>query len=156
MAGWCIYIRQRMWSPLVQIMACCLFHVNPLSEPMLTYSQFDHKERISMKFYLKFWCLHQNAFENVCCKMAAILSQPQYVFSTPLTSLCFLLFTAVVVQFMWTTILTMDIMYLFKCFLWWFIQTKDINIYFYVLEHRNAHFCQFIKMVNQWVSAWKT
>ena len=39
-------------------MACHQDNAKPLSEPMLTYCQFDLKEHISMKFYLKFKYFH--------------------------------------------------------------------------------------------------
>ena len=35
---------------LVQIMACRLLGAKPLSEPMLTFSQFDHKEENSVEY----------------------------------------------------------------------------------------------------------
>ena len=37
-------------SWLVQLTACCLFYVKPLSEPVLTYCQLDPKKKFSMKF----------------------------------------------------------------------------------------------------------
>ena len=45
---------------LVQLMACRLDGVKPLSEPMLSYCQLDPKEHISVKFYsnLKFKSFH--------------------------------------------------------------------------------------------------
>ena len=52
----------------------------PLSEPMAKYCQSDLREHISMKHYLKFKSFHsRNAFENVICTMAVILSRPQCV-----------------------------------------------------------------------------
>ena len=39
-------------------MACCLFDAKSLSEPILAYCQFDHREHKSMKFYLKFESFH--------------------------------------------------------------------------------------------------
>ena len=48
--------------------------VFPLPETMLTYCQLDPQEQISMKFYRKNrFCIKKNAFENVMCKMSAIL-----------------------------------------------------------------------------------
>ena len=38
---------------LVQIMTCCLFDANSLSEPMITYCQFDHQEETLVKFCTK-------------------------------------------------------------------------------------------------------
>ena len=37
-------------SALVQIMACRLLGVKPLSEPMLGYCQLDPKEQTSLKY----------------------------------------------------------------------------------------------------------
>ena len=47
-----------------------------LPEPMLTYCQLDFREHISMKYCLKIrsFFIHENIFENVVCKMAAILA----------------------------------------------------------------------------------
>ena len=53
---------------LVQIMACCLFGNNPLSEPMMVYWRLNPKEHIK-KIHMKM----------LSAKMAAILSLPQYV-----------------------------------------------------------------------------
>ena len=58
-------------------MACCLFVTKPLPEPMLTYCQLDPLEQIkqlnSNQNTKPF--IHKNVFEDVVCKMAAILSQ---------------------------------------------------------------------------------
>ena len=43
-------MRQRPGSSLVQVMACRLFGVKPLPEPMLAYCQLDSLGLISMKF----------------------------------------------------------------------------------------------------------
>ena len=51
-------------------MACCPTGAKPLSEPMLINCLLD-----PWKFNLLFF--HENAFENVVYKMAAIMSQPQ-------------------------------------------------------------------------------
>ena len=47
--------------------------------PMLTSCQLDPREHISMKSYLKKKIVHENAFEDVVCKMEVILSRPQCV-----------------------------------------------------------------------------
>ena len=44
----------RTQSALVQIMACHLFGAKPLSDPMLTYCQFDPQEYTSVKFESKY------------------------------------------------------------------------------------------------------
>ena len=72
--------RQYCRPSLLQIIACRLFGAKPLSEPMLPYSQLDTKEHISVKCYSRLKnIILGNAFENVVCKMVAILSRPQMV-----------------------------------------------------------------------------
>ena len=44
------YMRQYNIPTLLQIMACRLVIVKPLSEPMLTFCQLDPKEQYSAKF----------------------------------------------------------------------------------------------------------
>ena len=44
------YMRQWPRPSLVQIMACRLLGAKPLSEPMLTYCQLDHKEQNQVKY----------------------------------------------------------------------------------------------------------
>ena len=61
-------------TTLVQIMACRLVGDTSLSEPMLDYYQLDPYGQTSVKF-LHF--IKDSAFENVICKMAAILSRLQ-------------------------------------------------------------------------------
>ena len=64
-------------------MACRLFDAKPLSEPMLSHYQLDHKEHISLKntciLETRKIIIQENAIENVVCKMVAILSWPQSV-----------------------------------------------------------------------------
>ena len=62
-------------------MGCRQFGDNPLSEPMMLYWQLNHKEHISMKFYLQFKSFHsKNMYMKMSsAKMAAILSRPQSV-----------------------------------------------------------------------------
>ena len=65
-------------SSLVQVMACCIFSTKSLFEPVLAYCQLDHGEQTSVKFELKKSNIFtKNGFENVICRRAAILSQPQ-------------------------------------------------------------------------------
>ena len=52
------YMRQWTGPPLVQIMAWCLTGDKPLSEPMLTYCQFDPWEQTSAKFESKYKRFH--------------------------------------------------------------------------------------------------
>ena len=51
---------------LVEIMACHLIEDNPLSQPIIVYCQLDHKEHISMKFYLKFKRFHSRKCISRC------------------------------------------------------------------------------------------
>ena len=44
------YVHQWIGSALVQIMACCLFGIKPLSKTMLDYCQLNPQEQISVKF----------------------------------------------------------------------------------------------------------
>ena len=44
------YMCQRTGSALVQVMACRLSSAKPSPEPILTYSQLDPSEQISLKF----------------------------------------------------------------------------------------------------------
>ena len=52
-----------------------LFGAKP--KPMLSYCLLDHLEYISVKFNFKLF-INENAFENVVCKVAAILAWPQF------------------------------------------------------------------------------
>ena len=71
------YMLQSNRPSLVHITAWCMFSTKPLSEPMLAYFQLGIKKHITKTFYLKFKALVQeNAFENVICKIKALLSQP--------------------------------------------------------------------------------
>ena len=67
-------------SALVQIMACRLFGAKPLPEPVLTYCQLVPWEQTSMNYNqnTKLF-IHEYAFENVVCKMAAILFRGRWV-----------------------------------------------------------------------------
>ena len=72
----------RLWagSTLVQIMACRLFGTMPLSKPMLGYCQSELYEETSVKFESKYNIfIHENACENVVCRLAAILSRRSWV-----------------------------------------------------------------------------
>ena len=74
------YMRQWTGTPLVKIMACRLFGAKPLSKPMQGYCQLDHEEQISVKFQSKYkFFIHENAYENIICEMAAILSRGRWV-----------------------------------------------------------------------------
>ena len=50
-------------------MACRLFGVKLLCEPIMTFCQLDHKEHISKQIYLKFKIsIPENAFQNIVCE----------------------------------------------------------------------------------------
>ena len=65
---------------MVQIMACRLFGAKPLPEPMLTYCQLDHWERLPMEFESKYkFFIHENAFKAVVCERVAIFSRGRWI-----------------------------------------------------------------------------
>ena len=72
------YMRQWKVS-LVQIMACRLFGVKPLSEPMLNYHQLDPWVQTSVKLIKIRKFIHESASENIVCEMAAILFRGRWV-----------------------------------------------------------------------------
>ena len=49
------FMRQWIWSALVQIMACRQFGAKPLSKPMLVYCQLVLWEQTSVKILIKFF-----------------------------------------------------------------------------------------------------
>ena len=60
------------------MMAGRLVDANPLSDPMLGYTQLDPKENNSVNISRNLNIfIQENAYENVVTKVAAILSQPQ-------------------------------------------------------------------------------
>ena len=65
----------------VQIMACRLSGAKPLSKPMMTYCQSDHRNKLQWSCNQnKTTFMQENLFENIVCKMSAILScQLSYV-----------------------------------------------------------------------------
>ena len=69
------YMRQRIGSVLLQIMASRLFGTKPLSKLMLGYCQFNPKESKYKLF------IYGNASENTICEMAAILSRASFPFT---------------------------------------------------------------------------
>ena len=85
------YMRQSIVSALVQIMDCRLFGATPLPEPTLFYCQLKYWEQTAVKFESKYlFFIHENAFGNVVCKIAAISSRRRCV-NVPVhgtTSLC--------------------------------------------------------------------
>ena len=65
-----------IWPALVQIMACRLFSVKPLSKPMLGYCQLDHLEQTSWNVDQNTTLfIHENTYENIVCEMTAIVSR---------------------------------------------------------------------------------
>ena len=62
------------WA-LLQIMACRLFGTKPWSEPVLGYCQLDLGNKLQWNFnWNRRLFIHENAFENIVCDTAAILS----------------------------------------------------------------------------------
>ena len=65
-------------SSLDQTMVCRLFGVKSLSEPVMTYltqrNLFQWNSIQNSKAFI-----HRNIFQNVVCKMVAILLRPQYI-----------------------------------------------------------------------------
>ena len=68
----------RTWSALVQVMACRLFGTKPLPEPVLTYSlsYISFSGTNFFEIWINIQNFKENLFENVVCKIAAILSRP--------------------------------------------------------------------------------
>ena len=62
-------------------MACHLVGAKPLSEPMRDYRQLDPWEQKFSEIFIQnsYIFIQEKAFEQVVCKMAAILSRPQCV-----------------------------------------------------------------------------
>ena len=57
-----------------------LFGAKPLSELTLEYFNWTLMNKIQWKLNRNSYIfIHENAFENVGCEMAAILSRPRYV-----------------------------------------------------------------------------
>ena len=73
-------MRQGVGSALFQIMACRLFGPKPLSQPMLDLCQLDRGNKLqwNLNENSKLF-IHENAFENSICEMAAILSRGRWV-----------------------------------------------------------------------------
>ena len=65
------------WVIMVKVMLCRLFGAKPLPEPVLTYSQLS-PYRNKLQWYLYQYLnifIEENAFDNVLCKISAILYQ---------------------------------------------------------------------------------
>ena len=75
------YMRHWTVLALVKIMACRLFGSKPLSKPMLVYCQLDPWEQTLLKILIKIqsFFILENAYENIVCEMAAILSRGRLV-----------------------------------------------------------------------------
>ena len=74
------YMRWQPRTSLVQIMACCLFDAKPLSGPMPKYCQLGPGNKLQWRFSRNLnISIDKDAFENVVCYIAAILSRPQWV-----------------------------------------------------------------------------
>ena len=75
------YMRQWIGSALLQIMACRLFGVKPLSKPMLGYCQLDSWEQVSIKFWagILLFSFTKMHLKMSSAKMATILSWGRWV-----------------------------------------------------------------------------
>ena len=61
------------WSALVKVVACHLIGDKPLPEKMLTFPMLTFSIRPSVTNFSEIWIkipIHENAFENVVCKIA--------------------------------------------------------------------------------------
>ena len=66
-------------------MACSLFGAQSLSEAVLPCFQLNHKEHISVKYYLKFKSFHlRKCTRKIVSEMAAILFRPQCIKRIPI------------------------------------------------------------------------
>ena len=59
-------MRHCIGSELVQIMACYVFVVKPLSKPMLGYCQLDRQKQTSVKFESEFYQFHSRKCYWIC------------------------------------------------------------------------------------------
>ena len=73
------YMRRKTWSSLAQIMPCRLFGAKPLYETLLDNSKWNILEYIGSDTGRETSTSIQDEFENVVCKMGAILSRPKCV-----------------------------------------------------------------------------
>ena len=82
-----VYMRRWTWSSLVQIMVWCLFGAKPLSKPMLTSNQLEHKDKINeiskYEYFHSRKCVWKGCLENVghlsrsqCVNSASCLESP--------------------------------------------------------------------------------
>ena len=72
---WGLHVLMK-WSSLIQVTVCRLFGVQPLPEPMLTYSQLDLLKQTSVKFSSK--C--KPSFNKMCLKVSLAVCQDPNVF----------------------------------------------------------------------------
>ena len=63
-----------------KVFSCRLVSAKPLSEPMMKYCHWTLRNKFQWNFSRKANIfIQENEFENFVCKMASILSQPQWV-----------------------------------------------------------------------------
>ena len=72
------YMRQWIWSALIQTMACRIFGGRQLSEPVLGYCQFRNKLQWNFNQNTKLF-IYEYASENIVCEEAAIFVQGGWV-----------------------------------------------------------------------------
>ena len=76
------YMCQWIGSALLQIMACRLCGAKPLPKSALVNWTHRNKPQWNFNQNTKLF-IHKNAFENIACEMAAILSRGRWVNSNP-------------------------------------------------------------------------
>ena len=87
------YMRQWIWSALVQIMACHLFGVKPLYERMLSYHQLDsYRNILQWNFNQNTFVIHENAPSSakwrLFCSGRDELNAPQDTMGTTEVIMC--------------------------------------------------------------------
>ena len=74
------YMRQGIRWPLVQIMVCRLYGTKPLSKPTMGIVNWTLRNKLQWNFNQNTkHFIHENAFENIVCEMAATFSRERWV-----------------------------------------------------------------------------
>ena len=98
-------MRQWIASALVQIMACRLFGVKPLSVPMLDYHKLDSWEQASLVFFIK---IHNFSFAKMHLKISSAKWRP---FCPGEMSLSIIHYTDVIMTTMASQITSLTVVY---------------------------------------------
>ena len=87
LAGYPRYMRHWIRSALVQIMAWRLFDAKPLSKPMLAIVNWTLRNKLQWNFKQNTRLfINKNAFENIVCEIAVILSRERWVNAPAVTT----------------------------------------------------------------------